>query len=52
MGMSDSVLGWIVLICGITGLTAASLLITFTNGIDYPIIIGGKPGFSIPRWCR
>lgn len=48
MGLSDSVLGWIVLICGLTGLTAAFLLMWFTNGYDYPIIIGGKPGFSLP----
>lgn len=48
MGLSDSKVGWIVLLCGLTGCTAGFLLIWFTNGIDYPIIIGGKPGFSFP----
>ena len=48
MGMSDSKLGWIVLVCGLTGLSAAFGLMWFTNGIDYPLIIGGKPGFSLP----
>jgi len=48
MGLSDSVLGWIVLVCGLTGCSLAFLLIWWTNGVDYPIIIGGKPGFSFP----
>lgn len=48
MGLSDSIMGWIVLACGLTGVTAAFLLMWFTNGYDYPIIIGGKPGFSLP----
>lgn len=48
MGLSDSALGWIVLACGLTGVTAAFLLMWFTNGYDYPIVIGGKPGFSLP----
>lgn len=48
MGLSDSKLGWIVLACGLTGLSAAFLLMWWTNGIDYPIVIGGKPGFSFP----
>lgn len=48
MGLSDSVMGWIVLACGLTGVTAAFLLMWFTNGYDYPIIIGGKPGAALP----
>jgi hypothetical protein len=48
MGLSDSKLGWIVLACGLTGCSVAFGLIWFTNGIDYPIIIGGKPPFSFP----
>lgn len=48
MGLSDSILGWIVLLCGLTGCTVAFLLIWFTNGYDYPIVIGGKPPFSLP----
>ncbi len=48
MGMGDSKLGWIVLACGLTGVSAAFLLMWYTNGIDYPLIIGGKPGYSLP----
>ena len=48
MGMPDSRVGWIVLICGITGCLSAFLLMWWTNGHDYPYIIGGKPGFSLP----
>jgi hypothetical protein len=48
MGLSDSKLGWIVLACGLTGCSLAFTLIWYTNGIDYPIVIGGKPPFSFP----
>lgn len=47
MGLADSKLGWIVLACGLTGLSLAILMIQFMNGIDYPLIIGGKPADSI-----
>jgi hypothetical protein len=43
MGMSDSRLGWIVLICGLTGLSLAVLMIQWMNGYDYPLVVGGKP---------
>lgn len=48
MGMSDSKLGWIVLLMGATGLTAAFSMMIWMNGIDYPLVIGGKPPISIP----
>ena len=48
MGLSDSRLGWIVLACGLTGCSLALGLIWWTNGIDYPLVIGGKPPFSFP----
>ena len=44
MGLSDSRLGWIVITCAITGLTGAFVMMHWMNGIDYPIIIGDKPG--------
>jgi hypothetical protein len=47
MGLPDSKLGWIVLAGGLTGLTTAVTMIWWMNGIDYPLIIGGKPPFSI-----
>lgn len=48
MGLSDSKLGWIVLACGLTGCSLAFGLIWYTNGIDYPLVIGGKPAWSFP----
>ena len=48
LGLKDSAVGWIVLAMGLTGCTTAFLLMWWTNGIDYPIIIGGKPGYSLP----
>jgi Protein of unknown function (DUF3341) len=48
MGMGDSKLGWIVFPAGLTGSSLAFLMIWWMNGVDYPLIIGGKPPFSIP----
>src|SRR5262245_21619492 len=48
MGLGDSGLGWIVLLCGLTGVSAAILMIQWMNGYDYPLIIGGKPPDAIP----
>lgn len=43
MGLPDSKLGWIVFPVGILGCVAAFSMMHWMNGIDYPIIIGGKP---------
>jgi len=43
MGMSDSRLGWIVIIAGLTGLALAVTMMQWMNGYDYPLVIGGKP---------
>ena len=43
MGLTDSRLGWIVLLAGLTGLSLAVLMIQWMNGYDYPLVIGGKP---------
>ena len=43
MGLPDSRLGWIVLVCGLTGLSCAVLMMQWMNGYDYPLVIGGKP---------
>ncbi|MCS6857668.1 MAG: DUF3341 domain-containing protein [Sandaracinaceae bacterium] len=48
MGLPDSRLGWIVLACGLTGCFFALGLIWWANGVDYPLIIGGKAPFSLP----
>jgi hypothetical protein len=44
MGLGDSRLGWIVICCAITGLTGAVVMMHWMNGVDYPLIIGDKPG--------
>ena len=43
MGLTDSRLGWIVLVAGLTGLSCAVLMMQWMNGYDYPLVIGGKP---------
>ncbi len=48
MGMKDSKVGWIVLAMALTGLLSATAMMVWMNGIDYPIVIGGKPPISIP----
>jgi Protein of unknown function (DUF3341) len=48
MGLKDSRLGWIVLACGLTGVSSAWLMMFWMNGVDYPLIIGGKPPGALP----
>ena len=44
MGLRDSRLGWIVLVFALTGLTGAFVMMHWMNGVDYPTIVGDKPG--------
>jgi mono/diheme cytochrome c family protein len=48
MGIRMTVLPWIVLGAGLTGLATAIALQWWTNGYDYPWLVSGKPTFSIP----
>lgn len=48
MGLKDSKLGWIVLVMAISGFTTAVTMMAWMNGIDYPLVIGGKPPMSFP----
>lgn len=48
MGLGDSKLGWIVLPIGMSGTLGAFAMMFWMNGIDYPLVIGGKPPGSIP----
>lgn len=48
MGLRDSKLGAIVFPIGLTGTTLAFLMMWWMNGIDYPLVIGGKPPYSLP----
>jgi hypothetical protein len=44
MGLKDSKVGWIVIVFALTGLTGAFVMMHWMNGIDYPLIVGDKPG--------
>lgn len=48
MGLKDSKLGLIVFPAGLTGTTAAFLMMWWMNGVDYPLVIGGKPPGALP----
>jgi len=48
MGIRGSRLPFIVLIGGLTGLVVATLMQWWTNAVDYPFIISGKPLFGLP----
>jgi hypothetical protein len=48
MGMRSTILPWLVLGAGTTGLVAALLMQWWMNAIDYPMVIAGKPFFSLP----
>jgi hypothetical protein len=48
MGLRDTRLPWIVFFAGMTGTAVAILMQWWMNAVDYPIMIGGKPMFSLP----
>ncbi len=48
MGIRPTILPWIVLGAGITGAALGLLLQWFTNAVNYPFLISGKPYFSLP----
>ena len=48
MGIRRTRLPWIVLGCGLTGVLVGLGLQWWTNAVDYPFLISGKPLFSWP----
>jgi hypothetical protein len=48
MGLRDTRLPWVVLAGGITGCATAFLMQWWMNAVDYPLVISGKPLFSVP----
>jgi mono/diheme cytochrome c family protein len=48
MGGNRSILPWLVLAGGLAGCLGALLLQWWTNAVDYPYWISGKPVFSLP----
>lgn len=48
MGLRRSGLPWLVLAAALAGVLLATGMQLWTNGIDYPMIISGKPLLSLP----
>ncbi len=48
MGIRPTLLPWLVLAAGLAGAAVALLLQWWTNAVNYPLIISGKPLFSLP----
>jgi len=48
MGLQNSLVGWVALAGGAFMFLNVVGLIWFTNAFDYPLIVGGKPMFSVP----
>jgi hypothetical protein len=50
MGLRGTLLPWLVLGGGLTGLVLALLMQWWMNAVDYPFLISGKPYFSLPAF--
>ena len=50
MKLKKSKLGWIVLTCGLIGLTGAFSMMYYMSVVDYPHNISGKPFLNAPAW--
>ncbi|GAB4295356.1 MAG: hypothetical protein Kow0098_17660 [Ignavibacteriaceae bacterium] len=50
MKMKPSKLGFVTLFFGLSGAAIALLFMYWTMSVDYPIVIGGKPFFSLPAF--
>ncbi|HEX4794394.1 MAG TPA: DUF3341 domain-containing protein [Humisphaera sp.] len=48
MGTRPTILPWLVLVSGLTGLAGGLLLQWWTNAHDYKFMISGKPYWSLP----
>ena len=50
LGIKKSILPYMILAGGVTGLLAGLGLVYFVHVLDYPIIVGGRPHFSLPSF--
>jgi hypothetical protein len=50
MKLKPSKLGYVTLICGLSGTAMALILMWFTLSVDYQLVIGGKPFFALPAF--
>ena len=48
MGLKNSLVGWVSLFMAAGAFFSVVGLIWFTNAFDYPLLVGGKPMFSVP----
>ena len=48
MKLGNSLVGWVSLAMGAGAFLSVVGLIWFANAFDYPLIVGGKPMFSVP----
>jgi mono/diheme cytochrome c family protein len=48
MGIKPTILPWLVFGAGVTGCAVGLLLQYWTNAVDYPWLISGKPFWSLP----
>jgi len=48
MGLRPTRLPWIVMLCGLAGAAGGLLLQWWTNAVNYPFHVSGKPFFSLP----
>src|SRR5690349_16109111 len=50
MGIRPTILPWMVLIAGLSGMSLGFLLQWYANDLEYPYLISGKPLMSFPAW--
>ncbi|HEX3100583.1 MAG TPA: DUF3341 domain-containing protein [Pyrinomonadaceae bacterium] len=50
LGIKRSILPYLIFVGGITGLMSGLGLTYFVHVIDWPIIVGGRPHFSLPAF--
>ncbi|MFA9477587.1 DUF3341 domain-containing protein [Phycisphaerales bacterium AB-hyl4] len=50
LNITPTILPWIVLGGGLTGMAAGLVLTIWTQSIDYPFLVSGKPLNSMPAW--
>src|SRR5207253_8199302 len=50
MGIKPTILPWMVLIAGVSGMSLGILLQWYANDLEYPYLISGKPFMSFPAF--
>ena len=48
MNLGNSLVGWVSLALGAGAFLSVAGMIWYCNAFDYPLIVGGKPMFSVP----